>query len=61
MQIIKKVIKFPCYSCKPIHTKARHKCTCVVCDGKGNYEETFYYHIITHKGQKYCIDGDTLK
>ena len=45
-----------------IITTGMGKCyKCKACNGTGIYKENHYYHTVTVKGQKICIDGDSLK
>ena len=54
LQIEKKTIKQTCWAC--------HGKKCKACHNTGMWEESIYYHIYTGKnGQKYCIEGDTIK
>jgi Zn finger protein HypA/HybF involved in hydrogenase expression len=63
LEVIKKRVTSPCYCCnKGLYGKARPRKNCPSCKGTGLYVENHYYHIVTNKkGQKYCIDGDTIK
>lgn len=60
LDVIKKIISYPCYVCNPDGKKCIHK-GCKTCDGKGNYKENFYYLITKDKkGRKIAFDSDTL-
>lgn len=63
VKIIKKVLKYPCYCCKPsINGKTIKQKKCKACKSTGKYKDEIYYHIVTDKnGQQYAIDGDTIK
>jgi hypothetical protein len=54
LKVEKKTMKTLCWVCKGKKCKA--------CHNTGMWEESIYYHIITDKnGNKYCVDGDTIK
>jgi hypothetical protein len=63
MKVIKKEFKYPCYCCRQsIRGKTTPRKTCQACNGTGFFKDEIYYHIITDKkGNKYCLDGDTVK
>ena len=61
LEVVKKVVKTPCYVCSEIGGKPTKRSKCKICKGTGKYKEYIYYHIYTAKnGQKYCIDKDTI-
>ena len=54
LKIIKKTMKDTCWVCKGKK--------CPACHNTGKWEESIYYHIVTDKnGNKYCLDGDSIK
>lgn len=54
LKVTKKTMKATCWVCRGRKCKA--------CHYTGKWEESIYYHIVTDKkGNKYCIDGDTIK
>jgi len=62
LEVIKKVVKTPCYCCNEgRYGNARPRKNCPECKGTGKYSETMYYHIVTINGQKMCFSGDTIK
>jgi len=63
LQVIKKVLEYPCYCCRPsIRGKTAKRKDCLVCDRTGQYKDEIYYHVVTDKkGNKICLDGDSIK
>ena len=63
LEVIKQIATTPCYCCrKSIRGKAVPRKGCPACNGTGFYAETHYTMIVTDKkGQKYALDGDTIK
>jgi DnaJ-class molecular chaperone len=54
-QVIKRVLKFPCYTCSTKGKIDGKKCK--TCNGTGIYKENHYIHIVNG----IAIDGDSLK
>jgi len=63
LEIIKKELKYPCYCCRQsIRGKTVPRIQCKACNGTGFFKDEVYFHIVTDKkGNKYCLDGDSLK
>ena len=58
VEIIKKVLKYPCYCCKKsIRGKTVKQKKCKVCKGTGFFTDEIYYFIING----IAVDGDTMK
>lgn len=54
LRVIKKDIPQSCWVCKGKK--------CPVCHNTGQWKERIYYHIYKDNvGNKYCIDGDSIK
>lgn len=63
LEVIKKIVKTPCYlCCEGLYGKTVERSKCPACNGTGKYSESHYYHIYTDKnGQKTCFDGESVK
>lgn len=57
LEVVKKVVKTPCYVCSEIGGKPTERNKCKVCKGSGFYKE---YHYILIIDGKYAYDKDTL-
>ena len=58
LEVIKKVVKTPCYVCSEIGGIPTKRSKCKVCKGTGFYKEYHYTYIVNGK---YAYEGDTLK
>jgi len=58
LEVIKKIIKTPCYCCSiSQYGKTIPRKNCKTCNGTGIYKENYYIHIVG----KYAFGGDTIK
>jgi len=55
VEIIRKVLKYPCYCCKKsIRGKTTKQKKCTACNGTGFFEDVIFYHIVNG----ICVDSD---